>query len=348
MSSKTFSSWRIAYDKLGEPLEVLNEQNVKLDALKKNEVLVNFRASPINPSDLMVIKGLYPLKHTFPDIGGNEGAGYVLECGPGVTKLKPGDLVIPVEFGLGTWCNLGICDESKLIRLNPKLSVELASVIDVNPCTAYLLLRKFVDLKPGDCVIQNGATSTAAIYLMQMCKLMGVNSINLFRARDTPEKTEATRKALMEYGATLAVTEEELKGMKDLSKYGPICIGYDCLGGEPALTILDHLKPSGTFVNYGGMLGKPIPVHVKYLIFKDIHMRGFWLSGRENAPGNMKKRMEMLNEISTWMIEGKIKPAPAEMVPYTEWKSAISRSTFRDGTPNYLPSKYILSFPEAS
>ncbi|VDO02956.1 unnamed protein product [Rodentolepis nana] len=172
--------------------------------------------------------------------------------------------------------------------------------------------------------------------------------VNLFRARDTPEKTEATRRALMEFGATLAVTEEELKGMKDLSKYGPICTGYDCLGGEAALTILDHLKPSGTFVNYGGMLGKPIPVHVNYLIFNDIHIRGFWLPGRENVSMTMEKRMEMLNEISSWMIEGKIRPAPAEMIPFTEWKSAISKSTFRNGTPNYLPCKYILSFPEAS
>lgn len=283
----------------------------------------------------------------------------VLECGPGVTNLKAGDLVMPLEFGAGTWRSLGIYSESELIRLNPKLTIEQAAVLNINPCTAYLMLNKFIGLKPGDCIIQNGATSTVAIYLMQMCKFMSVNSskqkdksyillVNLFRARDTPERTEATRKALLAYGATLAVTEEELKEIKDLSKYGPIRIGYDCLGGESALLIMDHLVPSGTFVNYGAMLGQPIPVHPKYLIFKDIHIHGFWLSGHKNEVENAEGRMKMLNEISEWMIEGKLKLAPFEMIPHSHWKTAVSRSTFSNVTPNYLPCKCILSFPKAS
>lgn len=172
--------------------------------------------------------------------------------------------------------------------------------------------------------------------------------VNLFRARDTPERTEATRKALLDFGATLAITEEELEKRDDLSKLGPIRIGFDCLGGRPALTIMKRLEPSGTLVNYGGMTRQPVPVPVKYLIFKDLRIRGFWLSGRENRMENMEKRMKMLNQISDWMIDGKIRLAPAEMIPHTEWKTAISRSLFRNETPNYLPCKCILSFSEAS
>lgn len=90
--------------------------------------------------------------------------------------MKPGDLVIPAKSAIGTWRNAALLNESDLIPLNPKLSIEQASVINVNPSTAYLMLNNYVDLKPGDCVIQNGATSTSGIYLMQICKLMGVNS----------------------------------------------------------------------------------------------------------------------------------------------------------------------------
>lgn len=77
MSSKKESACCISYDRCGDPLEVLYERNVKLESLKEKEVLVNFRASPINPSDLLVIKGIYPFEHNFPYVGGNEGAGYV-------------------------------------------------------------------------------------------------------------------------------------------------------------------------------------------------------------------------------------------------------------------------------
>ncbi|VDL64859.1 unnamed protein product [Hymenolepis diminuta] len=341
------SSWQLTFDKHGEPLDVLYEREVDLKSPVDKEVLVNFRASPINPSDINAVQGIYPIKPTLPGVGGNEGAGYVLECGPGVSKLKPGDLIIPAKSAIGTWRNTALLNESDLIPLNPKLNVEQASVINVNPSTAYLMLNNYVDLKPGDCVIQNGATSTSGLYLMQICKLMGVKSINIFRARDTPEKTEATRQALLDYGADLAVTEEELKERGDLSGFGPIRIGYDCLGGKPALTIMNHLEPSGTFVNYGGMSRQPIPVPVKHLIFKDLHIRGFWLSGRANKSENMENRLKMLNQITEWLIEGKIKLAPSELIPHTEWKSAMSRSVFKNETPKYLPCKCILSFPVA-
>nr|CDS32792.1 zinc binding dehydrogenase [Hymenolepis microstoma] len=344
--TRGISSWQLTFNNHGEPLDVLYERNVDLVSPKNQEVLVNFRASPINPSDINAVQGVYPVKPTLPGVGGNEGAGYVLDCGPGVSKLKPGDLIIPAKPALGTWRNTVLLNESDVIPLNPKLSIEQASVINVNPSTAYLLLNKYVDLNPGDCVIQNGATSTSGIYLMQICKSMRVNSINIFRARDTAEKTESIRQALLDYGATLAVTEEELKERSDLSEFGPVRIGYDCVGGKAALTIMKYLEPSGTFVNYGGMSRQPIPVPVKYLIFKDLHIRGFWLSGRENKSDNMEKRLKMINQIAEWMIEGKIKLAPFELIPHTEWKSAMSRSVFKNETPKYLPCKYILSFPE--
>lgn len=102
-----------------------------------------------------------------------------MECGPGVSKLKPGDLIAPAKPSLGTWRNVAIYDESDLVRLNPKLDIKQAAVLRVNPSTAYLMLNNYVELKPGDCVIQNGATSAVGIYVMQMCKQMGVNTSRL-------------------------------------------------------------------------------------------------------------------------------------------------------------------------
>lgn len=98
-----------------------------------------------------------------------------MECGTGVSKIKPGDLVIPGRAALGTWRNTAIYNESDIIRLNPKLDIKQAAVLNINPSTAYVMLNE-VPLKPGDCVIQDGATSTVGIYVMQMCKIMGVNT----------------------------------------------------------------------------------------------------------------------------------------------------------------------------
>ncbi|VDM30755.1 unnamed protein product [Hydatigera taeniaeformis] len=345
---RTISSWQIAFNEHGEPLDVLYERVVDIGSLKNREVLVNYRLSPINPSDINSIQGKYPLKPPLPAVPGNEGAGYVLECGTGISKLKPGDLVVPARPNLGTWRNVAIYNESDLFRLNPKLDIRQAAVLCINPATAYLMLSNFAELKPGDCLIQNGATSSVGIYVMQICKQMGVNTINIFRARDTLEKTESTRRALLDFGGTVVVTEEELKHRKDLCDLGKIKVGLDCLGGRPALSIIKNLDEHGLLINYGGMTRQPIPIPISALIFKDIRICGFWLSGRENQPDRAEKVHAMLDKLSNWIIDGKIKLSPTELFSHLEWKSAVSKALFKDVAPTDLTCKKVLSFPEVS
>ncbi|CDS39726.1 mitochondrial trans 2 enoyl coenzyme A reductase [Echinococcus multilocularis] len=345
---RTVSSWQIALNEHGEPLDVLYDRVVDIGTPKNKEVLVNYRFCPINPSDINAIQGTYPLKPSLPAVPGNEGAGYVLECGSGVSKLKPGDLTIPAKPGLGTWRNVAIYDESDLFCLNPRLDVRQAAVLCVNPLTAYFILNEHAKLKPGDCLIQNGATSAVGIYVMQMCKQMGVRTINLFRPRDTPEKTESTRQALLDFGGTVVLTEEELKQRKDFSELGKIKVGLDCLGGRPALTIIKSLDQHGLLINYGGMTRQPIPTPISALIFKGIQIRGFWLSGRRNQSHLAEKIQARLDELSDWIIDGKLKLSPVELFPHLEWKAAVSKALFKDDTPRDLPRKNVLSFPEVS
>lgn len=172
--------------------------------------------------------------------------------------------------------------------------------------------------------------------------------VNLFRPRATVEKTEATRKALEDFGGTLVLTEEELKQREDLNEFGPIKLALDCLGGKPALTLMKNLAPGGTLINYGGMTRQPIPTPVSALIFKGIKIRGFWLSSMWNQVDNLDKRLAMLNEISDWIIDGRLKLSPVELISHKDWKTAISGSLFKDDIPTNLPCKRVLSFPEAS
>mgnify|MGYP005993279161 FL=1 len=76
----------------GQPLEVME---VNLDGPKAGEVLVEIKATGICHTDEFTLSGADP-EGMFPAILGHEGAGVVLECGPGVTSLKPGDHVIPL------------------------------------------------------------------------------------------------------------------------------------------------------------------------------------------------------------------------------------------------------------
>ncbi|MGA1179122.1 MAG: S-(hydroxymethyl)glutathione dehydrogenase/class III alcohol dehydrogenase [Marivivens sp.] len=76
----------------GKPLEIMD---VNLEGPKAGEVLIEIKATGICHTDEFTLSGADP-EGLFPAILGHEGAGVVLEVGPGVTSLKPGDHVIPL------------------------------------------------------------------------------------------------------------------------------------------------------------------------------------------------------------------------------------------------------------
>ncbi|WP_234855859.1 MULTISPECIES: S-(hydroxymethyl)glutathione dehydrogenase/class III alcohol dehydrogenase [Paracoccus] len=76
----------------GRPLEVME---VNLEGPKAGEVMVEIKATGICHTDEFTRSGADP-EGIFPSILGHEGAGIVVEVGPGVTSVKPGDHVIPL------------------------------------------------------------------------------------------------------------------------------------------------------------------------------------------------------------------------------------------------------------
>ncbi|WP_349263222.1 zinc-binding dehydrogenase [Steroidobacter sp.] len=68
-------------------------ETLQLEGPREGEVLVHIKSTGLCHSDLHVYEGKLPWQ--FPALLGHEAAGVVVECGPGVTKFKPGDHVIP-------------------------------------------------------------------------------------------------------------------------------------------------------------------------------------------------------------------------------------------------------------
>ena len=78
--------------KAGEPLSI---ETVQLDGPREGEVLVEIKATGLCHTDEFTRSGADP-EGIFPAILGHEGAGVVVDCGPGVSTLKKGDHVIPL------------------------------------------------------------------------------------------------------------------------------------------------------------------------------------------------------------------------------------------------------------
>jgi S-(hydroxymethyl)glutathione dehydrogenase/alcohol dehydrogenase len=76
----------------GKPLEIVE---VDLEGPKAGEVLIEIKATGICHTDDFTLSGADP-EGLFPSILGHEGAGVVVDVGPGVSSLKKGDHVIPL------------------------------------------------------------------------------------------------------------------------------------------------------------------------------------------------------------------------------------------------------------
>ncbi|MDP2780314.1 S-(hydroxymethyl)glutathione dehydrogenase/class III alcohol dehydrogenase [Devosia sp.] len=76
----------------GKPLEIVE---LDLEGPKAGEVLIEIKATGICHTDDFTLSGADP-EGIFPAVLGHEGAGVVVEVGPGVTSLKVGDHVIPL------------------------------------------------------------------------------------------------------------------------------------------------------------------------------------------------------------------------------------------------------------
>lgn len=53
----------------------------------------------------------------------------------------------------------------------------------ISPPTALCLLKQFVDLKEGDVVVQNGATSAVGQSIIQLSRMKGIHTFNIIRNR---------------------------------------------------------------------------------------------------------------------------------------------------------------------
>jgi S-(hydroxymethyl)glutathione dehydrogenase/alcohol dehydrogenase len=98
--------------KAGAPLAI---ETVDLEGPKAGEVLVEIKATGVCHTDEFTLSGADP-EGLFPSILGHEGAGIVVDIGPGVTSLRKGDHVIPLYVPECRQCEYCVSDKTNLCQ----------------------------------------------------------------------------------------------------------------------------------------------------------------------------------------------------------------------------------------
>ncbi|WP_371409293.1 SDR family NAD(P)-dependent oxidoreductase [Micromonospora zamorensis] len=162
-------SWRLGVVNRGTIEGVGFVPNPDADRpLGEGEVRVAIRAAGMNFRDVLITLGMYPDPQA---VIGSDGAGVVLEVGPGVTDMAPGDRV----FGLlpGTMAPVGVTDRRLLAPIPHHWTYPQAAAIPVAYLTAYYALTHLAKLQPGENILIHAATGGVGTAATQIAKHLG-------------------------------------------------------------------------------------------------------------------------------------------------------------------------------
>src|SRR5438132_2197840 len=141
----------VIFERCGEPAEVLEIRDAPVPKPGPGQVRVRMLASPINPSDLLFIRGLYGSKPTLPGCPGFEGVGVVEESGGGFLGWRVmGRRVAVVNTGSGNWQAQVVIPARQAIPIADSIPDEQAACFMVNPATAYIMATKILRIRKGD------------------------------------------------------------------------------------------------------------------------------------------------------------------------------------------------------
>jgi trans-2-enoyl-CoA reductase len=306
----------VVYERHGIPAEVLQLVEQPWPEPGDGEVVVQMRAAPINPADLNAIEGKYPGRREVPAIPGFEGAATVVSVGSNVSGVAVNDLVIPPHH-IGTWRDAVAVKANELVVVPVGIDPAQASMLKINPLTAWRLLHGYVQLKKGDWLMQNAANSAAGRAVIQIAHELGYKTVNLVRRAALIDE-------LKQMGADIVLLDDEhvRDEVRKATGGAAIRLGLNCVGGDSALRVANCLAYGGTLVTFGSMSLQPLKVPIGLLIFKDLRVRGIWIN-RWYDEASPAERMEAFGPIFEMAKRGILATPIEKRYPLPEVKAAV-------------------------
>jgi NADPH:quinone reductase-like Zn-dependent oxidoreductase len=303
----------------GEPSDVIQLNTLPEPALGPEEVLVSMEAAPLNPSDFLLVRGVYAVRPPLPFSLGAEGVGRVKALGSKVdTALRGKRVVIVPNYEQGTWSDKVVVPARNIVPVADDTDPAQLAMIGINPATAYLLLHRYVSLMPGDWIGQTAANSAMGQYIIALARLAGVKTLNLVRRPDAAEQVRkfgGDRVVLL--GDNLRRDIDQALGGRKLS------LVLDFLGGSPAGELARSLKPGGSIAVYAFQHGWP-ELSPEFL-FNNLSLHGFWIGNWiRNAPRT--EIQELYQKLADLVADGSLSAVVERAYPLDQFKEAIDRS----------------------
>jgi NADPH:quinone reductase-like Zn-dependent oxidoreductase len=240
--------------------------------------------------------------------------GIVLGVGAGVDNVKVGDRVTPPLYGF-TWRERMVIPAADLFALPMDADIQQLAMLRINPPTAALLLSEFVDLKPGDWVVQNCANSGVGRAVIAIAKGRGLRTVNFVRRQEQVAEIEAA-------GGDIVLVDENdaTERVQEMVGDGAVRLALCGISGVATARLVSALSSGGSLVNYAQMSGDmSAPGDLRPLMRKSITLHNFY----QNKPAFRVKVPEILREAVELIRSGSLQVPVAKVYPLAAFKDAI-------------------------
>lgn len=325
----------------GQPLQY---EEVPDPRLGPGQVLIESKANGLCATDLKVVDGLVK-SSPVPLMLGHENAGIVVETGPGVDSVQPGDRVVVVakqtcgrcrmcrngheEMCLNSPGRMGMeidggfgqyvaAPERNLVKIGDNVPLSGASLIGgtlASPLHAIRMAR----VQLGETAVIFGLGGLG-LHALQLLCCLGVKVIGV---DVQPEKLEKAK----ELGASAtidAATEDPVKAVLDMTGGVGAEVALEIVGGAAVPPVLqqclDLLAPGGRLVILGYHYGQAFPIDPAQLVYKWIQI----IASHNHSVQDVRDAASLVND-------GRVIPVISELAPMQEANEAMDR--LRAGDP---------------
>lgn len=308
----------IVFDQFGEPATMLQVRDLPMPQPGPGEVRVRMIATPINPSDLMVVRGIYGRLPTLPATPGFEGVGVVEAVGTGwLARLRAGKRVAVLNGKGGNWAEQVVVPAKQVVPVWPDIPDDQAASWFVNPATVLVMVRWVLKVQKGEWLLQTAAAGALGQLIVRLSKLDGFKTINVVRRQDQAKELER-----LGADAVICSTDESIeKRVMEITKGSGARYALDAVGGQTGADVVKALGSGGRLLVYGTLANEPMPIDPRFLMTGHRRIEGFWLSNWVKEQ-NVLTMLRLFRTINRYLASGLFTTRVAASFPLDEIATA--------------------------
>jgi NADPH:quinone reductase-like Zn-dependent oxidoreductase len=279
-------------------------------------------ASPINPSDLLVVEGRYGVLPSLPSTPGFEGVGIVDEVGPGLLgRLVQGKRVVAINSAGGNWAEYAVIPARQARPVPDDIPDDQAATFFVNPATVLAMVRHLHGVARGEWLLQSAAGSALGRMIIRLGRHDGFKTLNVVRRREAIAELKSLGPDAVISSADGPIDEQ----VRRVAGRDGVRYAVDAVGGETGTGVFRSLAPGGRLLLYGTLSDKPLEVEPRLVISGPRVIEGFWL-GHWMRHRSIPSALLLFREIANLIRQGVLRSEIGQSYPLDELKAAAQHA----------------------